>query len=602
MRGAPRTLLRQIRPVAPPVSPLLASPLLVSPLLGVLRILPDASTLPDLAAPSPSSPSSRQVFADGGLVWPITGPLTTIGRDLRNSVVLLDPSASREHARLHLADGAWSLENVSSANVVRAGAATLQPGERAILRPGESFCLGETRMQLVAPAAAIPHAPGPSGLSDPSDDERDALASPPEEGATGLLDPGVTLAFAFAARRDRREWWAAAIVGLLLLLAGAVVTIGAAALAGRDAFALGGARQVFAALTIPLVPALGVALLVAALDRYEREPLVLLLAAFAWGALIAVPPALVFETGVSRALGSGVVGGGLGADLPLAAVLAGSTGLVEEVVKGAGLLALLLALRDEFDNVTDGVLYGLIIGAGFGMVENFVYFAQSPHNQLAFLVIGRVALGWLSHSTYTALFGAGLGLAREAHRRRWGPPLLGLLAAVLLHAVFDFVVLSAPISAPIAARAGPLAGHPALVAAGTLLCAYGPLFAAQIALLRQTLAALGREAEIVRVHLADEVLTGAVTVEDYVLAQDATRGDALERGILFARGPAAYLVARGLRQTAIGLAFRRWHVACGDAPKPGARQPEDLYRMRIAKLRASLARRLAQGSSPESVS
>lgn len=584
MRGAPRTLLRHALPATP----------LASSLRGVLRILPDPA-LPGHA--TPSAPA-RLTFADGSLVWPISGPLTTIGRDLRNSVVLLDPSASREHACLYIADGAWSLENVSSANVVHAGAASLQPGERTALCPGASFTLGETCMQLVAPAAAA-RAPGPSG---PSADERDARPFPPEEGATGLLDPGVTLAFAFAARRGRRGWWAATMAALLLLLAGAVVTIGAAALAGRDAFALGGARQVFAAMTIPLVPALGVALLVAALDRYEREPLLMLLAAFAWGALIAVPSALVFETGVSRALGSGVGSAGPGADLLRAAVLASSTGLVEEVVKGAGLLALLLALRDEFDNVTDGVLYGLVIGAGFGMVENFVYFAQSPHNQLAFLVVGRVALGWLSHSTYTALFGAGLGLAREAHRRRWGPPLLGLLAAVLLHAMFDFVVLSAPITAPIAALAGPLAGHPALAAASTLLCAYGPLFAVQVALLRQTLAALRREAEVVRAHLADEVLTGAVTVEDYVLAQDAARGDALERGVLLARGPAAYLVARALRQTTIGLAFRKWHVACGDAPKPSARQPEDLYRIRIAKLRASLARRLAQGNPLTSAS
>src|SRR5690348_5755494 len=580
MRGAPRTLLRRALPATP----------LASPMLGVLRILPDPA-LPDRVAPS--TPAQR-TFADSSFVWPITGPLTTIGRDLHNTVVLLDPSASREHASLRLVDGVWSLENVSSANVVQAGAAALQPGKRTSLCPGESFALGETRIQLVAPVSTVPHAPGSSG-----DDGRDGLPLPADEGAMNLLDPGVTLAFAFAARRGRREWWAAAVVGLLLLFAGAVVTIGAAALAGRDAFAIGGARQVFAAMTIPLVPALGVALLVATLDRYEREPLLMLLAAFAWGALIAVPPALVFETGVSRALGSvGVAGIGPGADLLRTAALAGSTGLVEEVVKGAGLLALLFALRDEFDNVTDGVLYGLIIGAGFGMVENFVYFAQSPHNQLAFLVVGRVALGWLSHSTYTALFGAGLGLAREAHRRRWGPPLLGLLAAVLLHAMFDFVVLSAPITAPIAALAGPLAGHPALAAASTLLCAYGPLFAVQVALLRQTLAALRREAEVVRAHLADEVLTGAVTVEDYVLAQDAARGDALERGVLLARGPAAYLVARALRQTTIGLAFRKWHVACGDAPKPSARQPEDLYRIRIAKLRASLARRLAQGGSP----
>lgn len=581
MSGSPRLSLRRVR-TAPP----LASPLRASPVLGVLRILPN-QTLPDHVAPP--VPSQR-AFANGSHVWPITSPLTTIGRDLRNSVVLLDPAASREHASLRLTDGAWSVENVSSGNAVYAGATALCPGERADLRPGESFSLGETRIQLVAPAAG-PRAPRPPG------DDYGALPPLPEERATDLLDPGVTLAFAFAARRGRRAWWAATAAATLLLLVSAVVTIGAAALAGRDALALGGLRQVFAALTIPLVPALGVALLVAALDRYEREPLVMLLAAFVWGAIIAVPPALVFETGVSHALGSGVASAGPASDLLRAALLAGSAGLVEEVMKGAGLLALLLALRDEFDNVTDGVLYGLVIGAGFGMVENFVYFAQSPHNQLAFLVIGRVALGWLSHSTYTALFGAGLGLARETHRRRWGAPLLGLLAAMLLHALFDFVVLSAPI----AARAGPLAGQPALVAAGTLVCAYGPLFAAQLALLRQTLAALRREAEVVRVHLADEVLRGAITPEEYLLAQDATRGGALERGLLLAHGPAAYLVARGLRQTAVGLAFRKWHVACGDPPKPAVRQPEDLYRIRIAKLRAALARRLAQGNPPPSV-
>lgn len=585
MSGSPRTLLRRVRPT-PPVT---AQPL-ASPLLGVLRIIPD-QTPPDYAPQLTPPVPSQHAFANSSLAWPITGPRTTIGRDLRNTAVLLDPSCSREHASLLLADGAWSIENVSSANVVHVGASTLRPSERVDIEPGAPFSLGETHIQLVAPATR-------ACATRPPDNDHDALPPPPEDSATDLLDPGVTLAFAFAARRGQRVWWVTAVAAILFLLASAVVTIGAATLAGRDALALGGLRQVFAALTIPLVPALGVALLVAALDRYEREPLVMLLAAFVWGALIAVPPALVFETGVSHALQSGVASAGPVSDLLRAALLAGSTGLVEEVMKGAGLLALLLALRDEFDNVTDGVLYGLVIGAGFGMIENFVYFAQSPHDQLAFLVIGRVALGWLSHSTYTALFGAGLGFARETHRHRWSPPLLGLLAAMLLHALFDFVVLSAPI----AAHAGPLAGHPALVATGTLVCAYAPLLVVQLALLRETLAALRREAEVVRAYLVDEVLTGVITPEEYLLAQDAARGGALERGLLLARGPAAYLVARALRQTTVGLAFRKWHVACGDPPKPAPRQPEDLYRIRVAKLRASLARRLAGGNSPTSIS
>jgi len=51
-----------------------------------------------------------------------------------------------------------------------------------------------------------------------------------------------------------------------------------------------------------------------------------------------------------------------------------------------------------------------------------------------------------------------------------------------------------------------------------------------------------------------------------------------------------YITLRSLHQTATGLAFRKWHVAAGDPPKPDARQPEDAYRERIARLRRSLRR------------
>jgi hypothetical protein len=45
-----------------------------------------------------------------------------------------------------------------------------------------------------------------------------------------------------------------------------------------------------------------------------------------------------------------------------------------------------------------------------------------------------------------------------------------------------------------------------------------------------------------------------------------------------------------LHQTATGLAFRKWHVALGDRPKPTPRQPEDAYRERIPRLRQRLLR------------
>ncbi|HKS69104.1 MAG TPA: PrsW family intramembrane metalloprotease [Ktedonobacterales bacterium] len=410
-----------------------------------------------------------------------------------------------------------------------------------------------------------------------------------------MLGLGVTMEFALRRRPNARAFGLLAALALALAVASAVVTLGAAALIGADALSAYGAGHVLAALAIPLAPALGVVLLVALLDRYEREPLPVLLAAFLWGALIAIAPALVLEHDLTQTLLAGITAHGLPADLTRALARALTAGLTEETVKGMGLVLLLLALRDEFDNVTDGVLYGMLVGAGFALVENFAYFAQSPRGDLPFLIAGRVVLGWLSHSTFSAIFGAALGFARETRDRAtaWLPPLLGFCLAVLLHTAFDFVTFGADALA----QHGVAADTPQFIA-GALALAYVPLFAEQAMLGAVLLAALRREAAVVREFLAPEVLRGAVTPDEYTLLQNATLRARVERRLLVALGPRAYLTARALHQAAIGLAFRAWHVANGDPAKPGPLQPEDAYRARIIRLRASLARQLATAFRP----
>src|SRR5262249_25954543 len=191
--------------------------------------------------------------------------------------------------------------------------------------------------------------------------------------------------------------------------------------------------------------ALGVPALIFFFDRYEREPWSLLAAAFLWGAAIALPPALFVEQALGRLLTGTGHAGSAPAGLGGALLQAAGISLTEELVKGAGLVFLLLVLRDQFDNVTDGILYGLAIGAGFAAVENFAYFALSSHTDLPALFVSRIVLGWLGHSTFSALFGAGLGYAREAHQRGayHRAAALGLAAACLLHAIFDGVAFAA---------------------------------------------------------------------------------------------------------------------------------------------------------------
>ncbi|WIG58555.1 MAG: hypothetical protein OJF49_001301 [Ktedonobacterales bacterium] len=517
-----------------------------------------------------------RVFLAGGRVFAISGDVATLGRDLKNSVVLLDPAVSREHARLRRIAGGWLVENASARGPVWVGERRLAPGEMTEILPGEWLTLGDTQLQFLAPELRASAADTPG-------------EAPAGSSGTRVLGLGITLQFALREKRGARAWWAFALVVLGLLLASALVTLGTVALVGRDAAAASGVGHVLAALTIPLAPALGALLLVAAFDRYEREPWLLLLGAFVWGALVAIPPAFFVEHAVSGLL-LGIVPTAAGPlpGLGAAAAQALSAGLTEEVTKGAGLLLLIWALRDEFDNVTDGILYGLLIGAGFAMVENFVYFAQSPGGSLPVLIAGRVALGWLSHSTFTAFFGAGLGYAREQKRRciLWLAPLGGLAVAVLLHMEFDFVAFAADVLArqPLSAQDM----HLLALCATTL--AYLPLFGAQAVLLWLLLGALRREAAIVREYLAPEVVAGTVLPDEYALMQRAKLRGRAERRALFEFGARPYLTARALHQTITGLAFRAWHVAQGDPPKRGTIQPEDAYRTRIARLRASLLR------------
>lgn len=553
--------------------------------LGVVRVVP-----PEPALVAAGMPSAGGVLLGGERVQAIRQSVTTLGRDLRNAIVLLDPTVSRQHARILWDHGAWTIENCSRRNALWAGEREIGPGERANLQVGDQLRLGNTVLELLAPrqpgggTAAVRHPTSNDGeVSAPSDALNDFE----------LLDPGVTIRFALSGQFAQRARWVILGAGIALFLVSALFTLGTAALVGHQALIARGALSVLAALTIPLVPVLGAALLVGAIDRYEREPVVVLVGAFAWGALIAIPAALVLERWLSAAVPATGSFAALGNSAELAghALLQGlSAAITEETVKGAGLLVLMFLLFDEFDNVTDGILYGVLIGAGFAMVENFVYFANSARADVGYLIVGRVILGWLSHSTFTALFGAGLGFIRETRDRRVQvlAPLLGFGAAIALHTLFD----SVDFAATAAVHAPHASTSTAVFAVLAVILDYVPLFAAQAVLLRLVIHALRREADIVREYLAPEVFASVVTPDEYAILQQASARARIEHGYLLGWGPRTYLTARALHQTATGLAFRKWHVAMGAHPKMTARQPEELYRERLGQLRRALALRV----------
>jgi len=601
-----------------------------------------------------------------GLVHVLTQHETSIGRALNNDVVLMDPTVSREHARLVLDRDGWHIINLTAQNIVRVNGRSVPSGSSLPIHPQDVLILGSTMLQLIAPQnlsaatsnehdlldditqvlpsrtksqsarevssvdrqrhtpASLP-SPPQSGypqssarlsLSDSSNGKakampgmqnglaqspgKIALPAQPEpereaqqwEDDESMLGTSVTMHFALPQRMGIRTRWLIAGIGVGILVISASITIILNSILGIAALTQNGTSSIIAALTIPIIPVVGIFLLVNFMDRYEHEPWFLRLAAFLWGAIIAIPPALFIEGNIDRIL-QNLIDPNTTNEVLRIALQGLNAGITEETIKGLGLLLLFFVLRDEFDDVVDGIIYGALIGAGFAMVENFRYFALDSKNFLVFLIVGRIILGWLGHSTFIACFGAALGYVRYT-RVRWKQiviPLLGFLIAVGLHTFFDFVDFQA--SAVIRNSGGnSTVVNYALIA---IVGNYLPPFLAQLGLLYILIRGLAHETAIIREFLADEVSNGIVSVGEYALLQNSFQRTHAERQVFRRSGYRQWLRVKDLYQTEIGLAFRKWHVSMGDKPKLGYLQPEDAYRQRVKRLRKEIRAAEKQG-------
>lgn len=338
----------------------------------------------------------------------------TIGRALSNDIVVMDSTVSREHARLVWNQSGWYITNVTKQNIVRINDRCVPSGTSFPIQPQDVLTLGSTVLQLI--------------------DQRSFQANSVKMKS---LEKSPTPSPAFSTRKGTlRDLCIATIAGVALIVGTTVLV-----LQGSSLLTLEKASTLFVALLVSLLTAGAIFVMVNCINRFEPKPLFLHLAAFLWGAVIAAPLAFFLEL-YGNILVQSVLGQGAN-DIVGFALRALNPGVVEESSKGLGLLLLLLIRRDEFDNVIDGIVYGVLIGAGFTIVENFGYFTSYPNDSLTTLIIERVLLGWLLHSTFTACTGIAFGYIPHI-RVRWrriGLLSIGFLLAVGLHSLFDFVAL-----------------------------------------------------------------------------------------------------------------------------------------------------------------
>lgn len=320
------------------------------------------------------------------------------------------------------------------------------------------------------------------------------------------------------------------------------------------------------------IPTTGLALwVIRQLDYNEREPWRLLLVAAGWGAVVATTLALVFESLWSYSIDAGLIPG------PGQAVAtAFNAALFEEVPKGLAVLLLFLVMRDEFDDVVDGIVYGAAVGLGFNFMETIVYMSVGGLPQ--FFI--RQVLGlFLGHATYTALIGAGIGAARQVPGtwRKLLAVASGFVAAIAAHFTWDAWLWYFPHPADPALM---LLSIPAQYLAMT-----GPFFLAVMALFMLGLRAEGRALE--EQFAAEAALPGGGVLPAEVpgLVSPWRRLDARLRA-LNRYGLRGYLWTRRLQRAQIDLAMERWHRTRQELDSP--LEAELLLRDRVLAIRAGV--------------
>lgn len=254
------------------------------------------------------------------------------------------------------------------------------------------------------------------------------------------------------------------------------------------------------------------------LDRYEKEPKLLLGGVFLWGAVVAAGGAFIINT----LLGAGVylfTQSETATELTTGSIIAP---FVEESLKGLAVLAVFLLFRHEFDSVLDGIVYAAIAALGFAATENTFYiytmgYQENGFEGLLWLIFVRVILvGW-QHPFYTAFIGIGLALARMSRELavKLFIPLAGWTIALFTHSLHNTV-------------AG-LASGPGGLAFGTLLdwTGWGFIFLV-------ILWAISREQHWIRTLLREEVDLGVITVAQYQTAGSAWSQSAARLSALFA--------------------------------------------------------------------
>lgn len=182
-------------------------------------------------------------------------------------------------------------------------------------------------------------------------------------------------------------------------------------------------------LALAVAPGLAIAIFVYWKDKFEKEPLRLLIWCFVLGAFT-IPPAIFFE------------------ELLMTHVANQFTGLMHAALKGFLVAAATEELlkyvvlryyaypKKDFNEPFDGITYSVMVSMGFATLENIAYVLSSDDGLTVGLL--RMFTAVPAHATFGILMGYFVGLAKFKPDMAPRLHLAGIASAIFFHGFYDF--------------------------------------------------------------------------------------------------------------------------------------------------------------------
>lgn len=178
-------------------------------------------------------------------------------------------------------------------------------------------------------------------------------------------------------------------------------------------------------LGLAVAPGVAIALYVYLRDKYDKEPLSLLLKSFFAGFVVIVPAAMIELWFKETFVLSGSI-----ASIALNNFV--FIGLTEELSKFICLYVVAYS-KPDFNEPFDGITYAVMVSMGFATSENILYVMDGGLH----VAVLRIFTAVPAHASFSMLMGYFVGLAKFKKNAR-GYLFLGIVTATLFHGAYDF--------------------------------------------------------------------------------------------------------------------------------------------------------------------